>query len=168
MFLDNTDIMQKAIDYIEFARVFVHSPILFGQQRCVCGREKPKLRVKCKSCRPKHPHGESKNWCVNCQTGIKAKNRQCVCPECREDLYITQQHDISIEFAIKYARTATCDICNRLVSGKSLHIDHCHSTGFVRGILCSHCNSGLGRFRDSVISMRSAINYVKVHKNRLL
>lgn len=28
------------------------------------------------------------------------------------------------------------------------HIDHCHSSGKVRGILCSHCNAGLGLLRD--------------------
>ena len=29
-------------------------------------------------------------------------------------------------------------------------VDHCHVTGFVRGVLCRSCNSVLGFHRDSV------------------
>ena len=39
-------------------------------------------------------------------------------------------------------------------------IDHDHSTGRVRGILCNHCNRGLGMFRDSTEALTKAANYV--------
>lgn len=42
-------------------------------------------------------------------------------------------------------------------------IDHCHSTGKVRGLLCGLCNSGLGFFRDNIMALRSAINYLEHH-----
>jgi hypothetical protein len=29
-----------------------------------------------------------------------------------------------------------------------LAVDHCHTTDAIRGLLCSDCNNGLGRFRD--------------------
>ena len=32
----------------------------------------------------------------------------------------------------------------------SLSVDHCHTTGRIRGLLCSNCNTLLGRARDSV------------------
>ena len=38
-------------------------------------------------------------------------------------------------------------------------IDHCHNTGFVRGILCNRCNSGLGHFA-SIEVLQSAIRYL--------
>ena len=41
------------------------------------------------------------------------------------------------------------------------HIDHCHSTGVVRGLLCPTCNTGLGKFRDNVDVLLSAISYLK-------
>lgn len=40
-------------------------------------------------------------------------------------------------------------------------IDHDHNTGNIRGVLCRHCNSGLGFFCDSVERMQRAIEYIK-------
>ena len=39
-------------------------------------------------------------------------------------------------------------------------IDHDHSTGKVRGILCINCNVGLGHFKDNVQLLQQAINYL--------
>ena len=44
---------------------------------------------------------------------------------------------------------------------KMLSIDHCHSTGKIRGLLCHKCNTGLGSFQDSETILSSAINYLK-------
>ena len=52
-----------------------------------------------------------------------------------------------------------CAICGRPFI-KS-HIDHDHKTGKVRGILCITCNTGLGKFNDSVELLYKAIRYQK-------
>jgi Recombination endonuclease VII len=41
------------------------------------------------------------------------------------------------------------------------HIDHCHDTGKVRGILCLNCNTGIGRFKESEAVMLAAIAYLR-------
>jgi hypothetical protein len=46
-----------------------------------------------------------------------------------------------------------------------LHVDHCHTTKQVRGLLCLFCNTALGKFKDSEDLMQEAINYLRKHKN---
>ena len=60
----------------------------------------------------------------------------------------------------KYAELCSkgCAICG---ATKHLHIDHCHSTGKFRGILCSRCNNGLGFLDDCVEGLERALRYLK-------
>lgn len=61
-----------------------------------------------------------------------------------------------------------CFICQCLANddgvvietGKLLVVDHDHKTGDVRGLLCHHCNSGIGMFRDNPQSLTRAIEYL--------
>jgi hypothetical protein len=57
-----------------------------------------------------------------------------------------------------------CAICSCLEpkgnGNVHFHVDHCHSTGKVRGLLCSSCNTALGKFKDSTELMLKAIEYI--------
>lgn len=53
-----------------------------------------------------------------------------------------------------------CAICFDPVTIYS-HIDHCHKSTQVRGILCPGCNSGLGYFKDNTESLQQAILYLE-------
>jgi hypothetical protein len=66
-----------------------------------------------------------------------------------------------------------CPVCNcELVlsvdrSGNKdghAHVDHDHKTGAVRGILCNHCNVGLGYFGDNLETVQAALNYLLAHQ----
>lgn len=50
-----------------------------------------------------------------------------------------------------------CAIC-RVVPGT--HVDHCHTSGLVRGVLCFNCNNALGHFMDDVVLMEVAAHYL--------
>jgi hypothetical protein len=58
-----------------------------------------------------------------------------------------------------------CDVCGLHKSNftRQLAVDHCHTTGKIRGLLCSHCNLGLGKFKDNINYLQSAINYLQKH-----
>jgi len=61
------------------------------------------------------------------------------------------------------AQKAVCAICGCPASDfkSRFAVDHDHKTGTIRGLLCFHCNSGIGHFRDDVILLASAIGYLK-------
>lgn len=52
-----------------------------------------------------------------------------------------------------------CAICGD--APLELHVDHCHETGIVRGLLCVSCNNGLGRFADDPARLRAAAEYIE-------
>ncbi len=54
--------------------------------------------------------------------------------------------------------TPHCPICG---SEEPLVVDHDHSTSEVRGLICHHCNTGLGLFRDNIESLKNAIKYLE-------
>lgn len=62
-----------------------------------------------------------------------------------------------------------CIICDTIPDPKAphkqrtLHVDHCHKTGKIRGLLCQLCNRGIGLFRDRIDLIEKAIIYLKSH-----
>jgi hypothetical protein len=61
---------------------------------------------------------------------------------------------------MKKSQENKCWICE---SKTSLVVDHDHSTGKVRGLLCSLCNTSLGGFKDNIESLKKAIEYLETH-----
>lgn len=57
-----------------------------------------------------------------------------------------------------------CKICGNLYDTISTHgglyVDHCHSSGKVRGLLCAKCNQLLGACKDNIVILKSAIDYL--------
>lgn len=61
------------------------------------------------------------------------------------------------------AQDNKCVICGiEDPGGKGrFHVDHCHATGQIRGLLCHNCNLMLGHSRDNVETLRSAARYLE-------
>ena len=57
-----------------------------------------------------------------------------------------------------------CKLCKepfKSLEQNDLHIDHCHETDRVRGLLCMQCNVGLGMLGDNEEGILRALNYVR-------
>ncbi len=59
-----------------------------------------------------------------------------------------------------------CAICQRHQGElpKALFVDHCHSTGTVRGLLCMRCNTALGMLEDNEDSILNMLEYIAKSK----
>lgn len=76
--------------------------------------------------------------------------RYGITPEIYDDLLVKQD--------------GVCAICRKTCSsGMRLAVDHEHGSGKVRGLLCGQCNTGLGKFRDSVEVLTRASEYIQRH-----
>ena len=83
---------------------------------------------------------------------------------------LLHRYGITIEEKGKMAQAQgnCCLICkNSFKNSKDIHVDHCHDTKKIRGILCHSCNTGLGHFRDSPKLLQRAIHYIEHHAKQI-
>jgi Recombination endonuclease VII len=63
---------------------------------------------------------------------------------------------------LKANQNYCCAICNKQLDDSfGTHVDHCHKTNVIRGVLCRSCNIGLGHLNDSIEILKSAVKYLK-------
>lgn len=79
--------------------------------------------------------------------------------------YLLNKYGITLEEAdtLLARQGGACAICGRAENdsrGFRLHIDHCHTTGRVRGILCGSCNRGIGGLGDNPELVGRALDYL--------
>lgn len=87
-----------------------------------------------------------------------------------QDRYLKRTYSIGVKDyeAMLVEQDYKCALCGGtgFTMGKIhkmlLVVDHCHSTGKVRGLLCHNCNRGLGLFHDRSDVLLKAIQYLKV------
>lgn len=68
------------------------------------------------------------------------------------------------QFVDKYERQEKCcAICHSEMKISESAIDHNHTTGEFRGILCKQCNRALGMFKDSPVVLKNALEYLEAY-----
>jgi hypothetical protein len=94
------------------------------------------------------------------RTGNRKRN---VCIDCRQS-----QRQVTNISTFEYAKLLVeqnnaCAICGVEATElkRELSVDHNHETNKIRGLLCHHCNIGLGNFRDSTTLLSVAIEYLE-------
>jgi len=119
----------------------------------------------CTVCGKKPIH--AKKMCGACY----AKHRDVINPEMRTNADLKRHFGITIDDynrMLEY-QNFCCAICGKRVEdmdngmAKRFDVDHDHSTGKIRGLLCGNCNRGIGNLQDSPENLQSAIQYLKTH-----
>lgn len=100
------------------------------------------------------------------QNTIFNSNGSRACKKCRvwqqrKYLYGLTPADYTAMWDAQGGRCAICGSEFDLDSPRDIHIDHCHETDAVRGLLCGDCNLGLGKFKESPEALRRAADYVE-------
>ncbi len=63
-----------------------------------------------------------------------------------------------------FSQSGVCLICRKPEKqSKALAVDHCHITGRVRGLLCSLCNTAIGKLDDNPKLLIRAAEYLLAH-----
>lgn len=93
------------------------------------------------------------------QAKFRATRTKCRACELRRDRLKHYGPDV---VAILESHDGRCDICRKdLKPGRGTHVDHCHATGAIRGVLCGNCNRGIGMFQDRPELLLSAAEYLR-------
>ena len=77
---------------------------------------------------------------------------------------IARRYNITIEYYndILNKQQGRCLLCN--IIPKKIVVDHCHSSGKVRGLLCNECNTAIGLFKENIEVFKKAIDYLLINK----
>jgi hypothetical protein len=130
------------------------------QKLCTsCGQTKPLSEY---HKRPERPIGVRPH-CRKCLNGKRKShyNKEKESGVLKNKLWKRDGINIDItQYNEKYAAVnGCCEICNK--NFDVLCVDHKHSDGSIRGLLCTPCNLALANFKDSEENMKNAIKYLQ-------
>jgi len=98
------------------------------------------------------------------QKECQAKYRKSLTKDDIKNTKLKHAYGITLDeynkmFADQSGCCAICSIHQSEVK-VSLVVDHCHTTGAIRGLLCSPCNLAIGTFKDNITTLQNAIKYL--------
>ena len=100
------------------------------------------------------------NECLHCQS------------EYNRIWFAQKNYGLSKEQAVKIIEKvrsgeAICEICQEALELKKngYAIDHNHSTGQVRGLLCSECNKGIGHLKEDLYIVSRITKYLEKYRS---
>lgn len=131
------------------------------------------------------PSGAPKGYCEKCQSAydteyaktLEGQARRHAAShkwnkESRLEYDLRKRYGIGLEEyeALIEAQENRCAICKVAAptlaeqADRRWNVDHCHTDGHVRGLLCNRCNLGIGKFADNPDLLRAAANYVEQNR----
>jgi hypothetical protein len=130
----------------------------------------------CYVCKEEKPYSEFGT------NNTRSDGLQTYCKKCakekQSEWYYQRTHGLNLKErdSLLEAQDGRCAICGSLTefqfkkgkhtnTGEYAVVDHCHDSKKIRGILCGHCNTGLGAFKDDISRLNAAIEYLILADN---
>lgn len=135
-------------------------------------------KKKCSKCPAVLP--DTPEHFFRCATKANPDRLSTWCKKCaaikKREYHLKSLYGLNIEDfrALIHEQGGRCPVCTGLLklrdfgsgrrghTGNVAHVDHCHETGAIRGVLCNNCNRALGLLGDSVDCLRRALTYLGV------
>ena len=134
-------------------------------KKCIkCGEQKPLSEFTIRS-----DNGKYKGTCRPC-VKIYSKNNHIKNITKRKNQKLQKSYGISLDqkSLMFKKQKGKCEICSTDFKTLSdAHVDHCHLTSNVRGLLCIKCNPGIGFFEDSLKKLKSAQKYLQKYTKKV-
>lgn len=104
----------------------------------------------------------------DCHKRYTERNREKISKVAR-NTYLKTNYGITQEAyeALLKEQNSACAICSIKApnsTNKYLHVDHCHTSGKIRSLLCSRCNTAIGLLKESTLVAFKAFKYLVKHK----
>ncbi|GAA3781171.1 endonuclease VII domain-containing protein [Streptomyces phyllanthi] len=112
----------------------------------------------CRRCGEVKPHSEWHRK-ATASDGLSTRCKACRAVRGRQD-HLWRKYGITEteRDELIASQGSVCCVC---LEALPVHVDHCHKTGRVRGVLCFSCNAALGQFKDRPDVIRRAATYVE-------
>lgn len=145
----------------------IESDIKQGSRVCtICNTRKPYKEFR----KDKYQQDGRMSRCKDCMVIFRAEKCKLRGAEATAVLERTYQlrrkYGLSLEQydELLKKQEGSCAICgssdSRSTRTSNLFVDHCHTTGKIRGLLCHHCNIALGYMEDDIERLRKMIEYI--------
>ena len=131
-----------------------------------------KVCPKCSGLKPHSEFAKTKDkpsgMVSHCKACVRAKNKELWDEGSVRDNVYRRKYGISLRQyqSMLKEQNGVCRICGTddpkghgSRNGR-FFVDHCHDIGSVRGLLCHHCNIGIGAFGDDPVKLSKAIEYL--------
>ncbi|MGV9985416.1 endonuclease VII domain-containing protein [Streptomyces olivaceus] len=143
-------------------------------RNCASDYHRARQQAMGRKVRPKAEVPEGRKFCLKCgevkpwsewhrnataSDGLATRCKACRAIEGRAD-HLHRHYGLTEaeRDAMVASQMGLCVIC---LEAPPVHVDHCHKTGRVRGVLCFNCNAGLGLLRDNPDVMNRAADYLE-------
>lgn len=147
-------------------------------KECYKQRKPKKEHVPAKNMTTHDPHAFRIKTCKNCgftgemrkfftRGNVRGTWQYGHCKKCTNEKLRASRYKMTVEdMRVLLNESTECKICEREFTSIRKVIDHCHTEGHVRGVLCDQCNQTLGQLEKKEWLLEKFVNYIKLNKKK--